>query len=95
MQLLAETGIKLEQSKRLLLIPARNFPIEILFLRDDDIPQSVADGVADIGIVGETNMRRSRRMCALPSGLVSAGVGCHSPSPRKRNMTVWRGSRAR
>lgn len=53
MALLNETGIKLESGKRLLLIPARNFPIEVLFLRDDDIPQSVADGVADVGIVGE------------------------------------------
>lgn len=53
MMLLAESNIKFEQSKRLLLIPSRNFPIEILFLRDDDIPQSVADGIADIGIVGE------------------------------------------
>ena len=34
------------------MIPARNFPVEILFLRDDDIPDSVASGVADIGIVG-------------------------------------------
>ena len=61
MQLLAETGIKLEQSKRLLLIPARNFPIEILFLRDDDIPQSVADGVADIGIVGENEYAEKQK----------------------------------
>ncbi|MDD3078277.1 MAG: ATP phosphoribosyltransferase [Paludibacter sp.] len=53
MSLLTETGIKLESGKRLLLLPARNFPLEVLFLRDDDIPQSVADGVADIGIVGE------------------------------------------
>ena len=53
MSLLTESGIKLESGKRLLLLPARNFPIEVLFLRDDDIPQSVADGVADIGIVGE------------------------------------------
>ncbi len=30
-----------------------NFPIEVLFLRDDDIPQTVATGVADLGIVGE------------------------------------------
>ena len=51
--LLSETGIKLEFGKRQLLQPAKNFPIEVLFLRDDDIPQSVADGVADIGIVGE------------------------------------------
>ncbi len=61
MQLLTETGIKLEQSKRLLLIPARNFPIEILFLRDDDIPQSVADGVADIGIVGENEYAEKKK----------------------------------
>lgn len=53
MFLLNETGIKLEFGKRQLLQPAKNFPIEILFLRDDDIPQSVADGVSDIGIVGE------------------------------------------
>ena len=53
MSLLAETGIKLESAKRLLLLPAKNFPVEVLFLRDDDIPQSVADGVADVGIVGE------------------------------------------
>ncbi len=53
MELLSETGIKFESGKRLLLVPARNFPLEVLFLRDDDIPQSVADGVADVGIVGE------------------------------------------
>ena len=53
MQLLQEAGIKLTSGKRLLLSPSSNFPCEILFLRDDDIPQSVADGVADIGIVGE------------------------------------------
>ena len=53
MLLLEEAGIKLTAGKRLLLSPAKNFPCEILFLRDDDIPQSVADGVADIGIVGE------------------------------------------
>ena len=51
-ELLTEAGIKLSSAKRTLLIPARNFPVEILFLRDDDIPDSVASGVADIGIVG-------------------------------------------
>lgn len=53
MNLLSEAGIKIESGKRLLLLNAKNFPIEVLFLRDDDIPQTVADGVADIGIVGE------------------------------------------
>ena len=52
MALLAEAGLKISSSKRTLLISARNFPVEILFLRDDDIPQTVADGVADAGIVG-------------------------------------------
>jgi ATP phosphoribosyltransferase len=51
--LLAESGIRLESGKRTLLLPAKDFPVEILFLRDDDIPQAVADGVADVGIVGE------------------------------------------
>ncbi len=52
MALLAETGIKIGSSKRTLLEKAGNFPIEILYLRDDDIPQCVATGVADLGIVG-------------------------------------------
>lgn len=53
MRLLAEADIKISDSKRTLLIQASNFPLEVLYLRDDDIPQSVAGGVADIGIVGE------------------------------------------
>lgn len=53
MELLQEAGIKLNNKKRTLLIPATDFPVEVLFLRDDDIPQAVATGVADIGVVGE------------------------------------------
>ncbi len=53
MELLEEAGIKLRSLKRTLLVQSTNFPVEVLFLRDDDIPQSVANGVADIGIVGE------------------------------------------
>ncbi len=53
MALLQEAGIKINSSKRTLLAEARNFPLEVLFLRDDDIPQTVASGVADIGVVGE------------------------------------------
>lgn len=53
MNLLKETGIKVSSSKRTLLVQSSNFPLEVLFLRDDDIPQTVADGVADVGIVGE------------------------------------------
>ncbi len=52
MELLSETGVKMTSVKRTLLVPSRNFPVELLFLRDDDIPESVAMGTADIGIVG-------------------------------------------
>ena len=51
--LIKESGIKFNSGTGKLKSKARNFPIEFLFLRDDDIPDYVADGVADIGIVGE------------------------------------------
>ena len=69
MLLLTESGIKLESGKRLLLLPARNFPLEVLFLRDDDIPQSVADGVADIGIVGENEYAEKKKNVLLTKRL--------------------------
>lgn len=53
MSLLSESDIKVNSVKRSLLVQSSNFPLEVLFLRDDDIPQSVATGVADLGIVGE------------------------------------------
>ena len=65
MSLLHETGIKLESAKRLLLVSVTNFPLEVLFLRDDDIPQSVADGIADIGIVGENEFAEKRKRASI------------------------------
>lgn len=53
MHLLDEAGIRIDKAKRVLLLSAQEFPVEVLFLRDDDIPEAVADGVADVGIVGE------------------------------------------
>ncbi len=61
MSLLAETGIKLISSSRRLISAAKNFPLEALFLRDDDIPQCVADGVADIGIVGKNEVNEQQQ----------------------------------
>ncbi|SFP70707.1 ATP phosphoribosyltransferase [Parafilimonas terrae] len=52
-KILKECGIELQNGMNKLLNEAINFPMQILFLRDDDIPQYVEDGVADIGIVGE------------------------------------------
>ena len=52
-QLLKECGIDLRNVKDRLKTESDNFPLEVFFLRDDDIPQYVEDGVADIGVVGE------------------------------------------
>ena len=52
-QLLKNCGLTFENYKSSLISTVSNFPLEILFLRDDDIPEYVQDGIADIGIVGE------------------------------------------
>lgn len=53
LELLKHCGLDIEDYSERLFIPTRNFPLDILFLRDDDIPEYVQDGVADVGIVGE------------------------------------------
>ena len=65
MALLAEAGIKVSSSKRTLLVQSSNFPVEVLYLRDDDIPQSVASGVADLGIVGENEYEERHEDAAI------------------------------
>lgn len=67
--LLRECGISINNGKNKLIATASNFPAEILYLRDDDIPQYVQDGVADIGIVGENvvlesgaNLRMAKKL---------------------------------
>ena len=89
MNLLKEAGIKVSSTKRTLLVQSSNFPLEVLFLRDDDIPQTVADGVADIGIVGENEFEergfeadivkrlgfsKCRISLAIPKGIDYPGV---------------------
>lgn len=56
LKLLKETGLAFSNGKDQLKTQATNFPVELLFLRDDDIPQYVEDRVADAGIVGENVM---------------------------------------
>ncbi len=53
MKLLENSGISIQNGKATLQAKAANFPLQVLYLRDDDIPEVVADGIADIGIVGE------------------------------------------
>ena len=52
LELLSEAGVSIENGKRKLLARSGDFPLEVLYLRDDDIPQAVSMGVADAGIVG-------------------------------------------
>jgi ATP phosphoribosyltransferase len=88
--LLRECGIDLRNVKDRLRTESDNFPIEVFFLRDDDIPQYVEDGVADIGIVGENVLLEKNRSVevveplgfgkcrlsiAVPRNLDYAGIG--------------------
>ena len=61
--LLKTCGIRLANGLGKLKSDAQNFPLEIFFLRDDDIPEYVADAVADIGIVGENVLAETRKSC--------------------------------
>ena len=61
MRLLKECGIDIGAGVNKLKAEATNFPIELFFLRDDDIPQYVEDGVADIGFVGEAEYAEDRK----------------------------------
>lgn len=69
MNLLQEADIKVSSPKRSLLVESSNFPLEVLFLRDDDIPQTVASGVADIGIVGQNELEERGERCDIVLGL--------------------------
>ncbi|MFW5644279.1 MAG: ATP phosphoribosyltransferase [Bacteroidota bacterium] len=60
LSLIKEAGISISNGQRKLVSRSVNFPLEILYLRDDDIPQYVTDKVADIGIVGENVVKEKR-----------------------------------
>lgn len=60
-QLLKECGIKIDNGRDQLKAAARNFPIEVLYLRNSDIPQYIQDGVADIGIIGENTIIEKKK----------------------------------
>ena len=65
LKLLKECGIEFDNGLNKLKAEAFNFPLEVFFLRDDDIPQYVEDGVADIGIVGENVMLEKNKQIKL------------------------------
>ena len=87
MALLAEADIKLSTSKRTLLTQSTNFPIEVLFLRDDDIPQCVASGVADLGIVGENEFMERKEEAEIISQLGFSKCRLSLAIPKEINYT--------
>lgn len=95
MTLLAEADIKLSTSKRTLLTQSSNFPVEVLFLRDDDIPQCVASGVADLGIVGENEFVERAEEADIAYRLGFSNAASHWPSQKKQNTTDRNGSTER
>lgn len=61
LQLLKECGISLDGSANSLIIPSRNFPVDVLYLRNSDIPQYLEDGVADVAILGENTLMETEK----------------------------------
>ena len=91
MSLLAEAGIKVSTSKRTLLVQSPDFPIEVLYLRDDDIPQCVATGVTDLGIVGrnEFEERQEQADVIRPLGFSRCRMSLAIPKAVKYNGLTW------
>lgn len=87
MGLLEEADIDVYPSKRSLLVQSSNFPLEVLFLRDDDIPQSVADGVADIGIVGENEFEERQENAQIISRLGFSKCRLSLAIPKSENYS--------
>lgn len=84
-KLLKECGIDFNNSMNKLRAEAVNFPLEILFLRDDDIPQYVADRVADIGIVGENVIAEKQKKVKIvePLGFGKCRLSIAIPKDKK------------
>ncbi len=87
LQLLEECGIKISNGERKLKAIAQNFPIEILFLRDDDIPQYVEQGVADIGILGENEVWEKDKEISIIQQLGFAGCRMSLAIPKDEMYT--------
>ena len=85
--LLQESGLSFSNGKDQLKTQAQNFPVEILFLRDDDIPQYVEDKVADIGIVGENVFVEKQKQNELIKRLDFAKCRLSMAIPRSENYT--------
>lgn len=86
-RLLEECGIKFSNGAGVLKTTSTNFPVEILFLRDDDIPQYVEQGVADAGIVGENMVEEKKRDIKVVEKLGFARCRLSLAIPREEDFT--------
>jgi ATP phosphoribosyltransferase len=79
--LLRACGLDFEFQKQSLYSPCRNFPLDVLAIRDDDIPEYVQDGVADLGIVGENIVREKKAgvRTLMPLGFGSCRLSISVP----------------
>jgi ATP phosphoribosyltransferase len=87
LQLLNKCGIRILNGERTLKAEAQNFPIEILFLRDDDIPQYVEQGVADAGILGENEVWEQNRNISIIKKLGFASCRLSLAIPKEENYS--------
>lgn len=87
LNLLEECGIKVSNGDRKLKAEAENFPVEILFLRDDDIPQYVEQGVADIGILGQNEVWEKDKKVTEVEKLGFASCKLALAIPKDENYT--------
>lgn len=87
LRLLEECGIKFSNGAGVLKTTSTNFPVEILFLRDDDIPQYVEQGVADAGIVGENMVEEKGRDIKVVEKLGFARCRLSLAIPREEEFT--------
>jgi ATP phosphoribosyltransferase len=85
LELLKESGLAFSNGKDQLKTQARNFPVEVLFLRDDDIPQYIEDKVADVGIVGENILVEKQKKNELVKRLDFAKCRLSIAVPRSEN----------
>src|SRR6185295_4861540 len=87
LKLLKESGLHFNNGKDQLKTQSRNFPVEVLFLRDDDIPQYIEDNVADVGIVGENVFMEKKKNNTLIKRLDFAKCRLSIAVPRSENYS--------
>ena len=91
LRLLKECGISIDNGRNQLKASARNFPIDILYLRNGDIPQYVQDGVADIGIIGQNTVIEKEKAIdeVLPLGFSKCRLSIATPRAANYTGTQW------